>query len=239
MFQPGGPSLFELLEQALSDTTEGYDKLAPKFDKTPFRTPDAVLETFARHAAKTPFDAALDVCCGTGAAMKHLRPYCSRVVGLDLSRGMLDVAERELAAADGRAEVELVQGDARVLPARLHGAFDLVTSTGAFGHIEERDEHRFLTEIRKALRPGGRFVFVTGEAPPVTSAWFWLAHGFNAAMHVRNALLPSRFVMIYLTFLWPEVKRKLVAAGFTVEARHGLFAPPYARAIYVEATRRE
>ncbi len=240
MFQPGGPTLLELLEQALGGTTEGYDKLAPKFDKTPFRTPDAVLETFARQAAKVPIDAALDVCCGTGAAMQHLRPYCrERVVGLDLSRGMLDVAERALAGAGGDAKVELVLGDALVLPSSFHGAFDLVTSTGAFGHIEERDEHRFLTEIRKALRPGGRFVFVTGEAPPPTNPWFWLAHGFNAAMHLRNAILPTKFVMIYLTFLWPDVKRKLKAAGFTVEARHGLFGAPYGRAIYVEATRRE
>lgn len=240
MFQKGGPSFFELLDQGLSGMTEGYDKLAPKFDKTPFRTPDDVLETFARRVAKKPIRAALDLCCGTGAAMQHLRPYCDeRVVGLDLSRGMLDVAERTLRATPGNVPFELVQGDALALPRTFDGAFDLVTSTGAFGHIEERDEHRFLVEIRRSLAKGGRFAFVTGRPPKPTSPWFWLAHGFNAAMHVRNAVRSPKFVMIYLTFLWPAVQKKLERAGFTVEVEHGLFTKPYERAVYVEATRRE
>jgi SAM-dependent methyltransferase len=240
MFQRGGPTLLELLDQAMSSTTTGYDKLAPKFDKTPFRTPDALLREVARQAAKTDIGSALDLCCGTGAAMLHLRPYCrERVVGLDLSAGMLSVAENALSTSGGTAEVELVQGDALHLPSSFDGAFDVVTSTGAFGHIEERDEHRFLVGIRRALKPGGRFVFVTGPLPSVLGPWFWLAHGFNAAMHVRNALRTPKFVMIYLTFSWPGAKRKLEAAGFTVEARHGLFEKPFARAVYVEATRRE
>lgn len=240
MFQRGGPTLFELLDQALSSTTGGYDKLAPKFDKTPFRTPDVLLREMARQAAKTEIHDALDLCCGTGAAMLHLRPYCkNRVVGLDLSAGMLAIAQRSLMTAGGTARVDLVQGDALDLPRSFEGAFDLITSTGAFGHIEERDEHRFLVGIRRALKKGGRFVFVTGPSPSPLGAWFWLAHGFNAAMHVRNALRSPKFIMIYLTFLWPGVKRRLEAAGFTVEARHGVFEEPHSRGVYVEATRRE
>ena len=240
MFQRGGPSLLELLDQAMSSTTTGYDKLAPKFDKTPFRTPDVFLREMVRQAAKIEIGSALDLCCGTGAAMAQLRPYCKdRVVGLDLSAGMLAVAEGSLASAGGTATVSLVQGDALDLPRSFDGAFDLVTCTGAFGHIEERDEHRFLVGIRRSLKPGGRFVFLTGPRPSALGRWFWLAHGFNAAMHVRNALFSPKFIMIYLTFLWPSAKRRLEAAGFTVEARHGLFPKPFSRGVYVEATRRE
>lgn len=240
MFRPGGPTFLELLDQAMSETTEGYDKLAPKFDRTPFRTPDAMLVEMARKAAEKPIFSALDLCCGTGAAMLHLRPYCAtRIVGLDLSAGMLDVARKTLEGSGGTAPIELVQGDALDLPPSFEGAFDLVTSTGAFGHIEVRDEHRFLVGIRRALKEGGRFVFVTAKPPGPFDAWFWLAHGFNAAMHVRNALRSPKFVMYYLTFMWPGVKRRLEGAGFTVTARHGLFPAPYSRYVYVEATRRE
>ncbi|MFO0638050.1 MAG: methyltransferase domain-containing protein [Polyangiaceae bacterium] len=240
MFRPGGPTLRELVDQAMSETTAGYDKLAPKFDKTPFRTPDSVTRVMAERAAGRGVRAALDVCTGTGAALLALRPFVhERLVGLDLSAGMLEVARAALASAPGPAAVDLVQGDALDLPSAFDGAFDLVTCTGAFGHIETRDEHRLLVGLRRALAPGGRFVFVTSPMPSPTGAWFWMAHGFNAVMHARNALFSPKFVMYYLTFLWPEVRKRLEQAGFTVEAKHGLFPGPASRLVYVEATRRE
>lgn len=237
MFHPEGPSLRELLAQALTSTERGYDLLAPKFDRTPFRTPDPVLEATARVIGEpASVDAALDVCCGTGAAMRHLRPLCRRrVVGLDFSQGMLDEARRRLADAPGEARVELVRGDALALP--FDGEFDVVTSVGAFGHVLPEDEDRFVAGIVRALRPGGRFVFATGERPKPTSAWFWMAHGFNAVMRVRNALLEPPFVMYYLTFLWPEVRTLLERHGLRVEVVHGACPPPYARVKIVVAAR--
>jgi hypothetical protein len=47
MFSPQGPSVRELAMQALSSVEGGYDLLAPKFDHTPFRTPDGVLDATA------------------------------------------------------------------------------------------------------------------------------------------------------------------------------------------------
>ncbi len=47
VFSPRGPSVRELAVQALSSVEGGYDLLAPKFDHTPFRTPDDVLDATA------------------------------------------------------------------------------------------------------------------------------------------------------------------------------------------------
>ncbi|HEY8088399.1 MAG TPA: class I SAM-dependent methyltransferase, partial [Polyangiaceae bacterium] len=188
MFRPDGPSLLELLRQALSSTERGYDMLAPKFDATPFRTPDEILAPMAR-AIGEPGSVrdALDVMCGTGAAMTWLRPLCrERVVGVDFSAGMLEEARRRVNAAPGDAQVVLERGD--VLTIRFDRAFDVATCVGAFGHILERDEARFLGNVQRALRPGGRFVFPTAEAPPATSTRLWMARAFNAAMHLRNAV---------------------------------------------------
>jgi len=44
VYHPEGPTFLELMRQALASTERGYDLLAPKFDRTPFRTPDHVLE---------------------------------------------------------------------------------------------------------------------------------------------------------------------------------------------------
>jgi ubiquinone/menaquinone biosynthesis C-methylase UbiE len=238
MFHPDGPSLVELLRQALSSTERGYDLLAPKFDATPFRTPDAILEPIAKEVSRASVRDALDVMCGTGAAMAWLRPLCTeRVAGIDFSAGMLAEARARVARAPGSAAVELVRGD--VLTMSFDRAFDVVVCTGAFGHILEKDEPALLGNIQRALRPGGRFVFPTAEPPPLTTPGFWLGHAFNAAMRVRNALLQPPFTMYYLTMLWPAVRAKLERAGFDVEARRGVFEKPFSSAILVVATRRD
>src|SRR6476660_2234631 len=110
MFHPRGPTFFELARQALSSTERGYDLLAPKFDYTPFRTPDDILARVGDHLQTLgSIGAALDLCCGTGAAMRMLRPLCrERVVGIDVSAGMLAEAARRLADAPGSARLEFV-----------------------------------------------------------------------------------------------------------------------------------
>jgi hypothetical protein len=71
MFSPRGPSVRELAMQALSSVEGGYDLLAPKFDHTPFRTPDGMLDVAAGALRPLgPFGPGLDVCCGTGAGMR-------------------------------------------------------------------------------------------------------------------------------------------------------------------------
>ena len=91
MFSPQGPSLRELAIQALSSVEGGYDLLAPKFDHTPFRTPDGVLEAAAGALRPLgPFGRGLDVCCGTGAGMRVLGSLCrGPIMGVDFSTGML------------------------------------------------------------------------------------------------------------------------------------------------------
>src|SRR5262249_52321458 len=182
MFHPHGPTFWELAVQALSSTERGYDLLAPKFDYTPFRTPDVVLEKVAEYLRSLePFDSCLDICCGTGAAMRPLRALCRQhVVGLDFSAGMLAAAERLTADAPGNAPLKFVRGNALSMP--FGEEFDLAVCFGALGHILKKDQQLFVREVRRILRPGGRFVFVTAYRPPLWSVNYWWRRGFNAAM---------------------------------------------------------
>ena len=237
MFAEGGPTLRELAEQALSSTDRGYDLLAPKFDLTPFRTPDEVLRVAAEHTRTGgSVDRALDLGCGTGAAMQWFRPLCAReIVGLDRSGGMLDEARRRLGESHG-ARAEFVRGDMLAPP--FGAVFDAVTCFGAFGHVLPRDEPRMVRAVRGVLRPGGRFVFATGDAPPLRSPALWAARGFNAVMHIRNALRKPEFVMFYLTFLRERATTLLEAHGFDVDVRRAIFAPPFHRLCLIIATKR-
>jgi SAM-dependent methyltransferase len=219
MFHPRGPTFYELAVQALSSTERGYDLLAPKFDYTPFRTPQPILDAVAGHLKPlAPFTSGLDVCCGTGAAVQVLRPLCrERVVGIDFSRGMLEVCRQRTAAAPGSARLELVRGDALAMP--FGPEFDIVTCFGAHGHILEQDELRFAAEVARVLQPGGRFVFVTANLPPWWSSRYWMARAFNGAMRLRNLLISPPFIMYYLTFLLPGVQVLLEKQGLQVEVR--------------------
>lgn len=238
MFHPLGPTLRDLVDQALVGTEEGYDRLAPRFDYTPFRTPDPLVAGVVKVAQEGgPIGSAVDLCCGTGAGLEQLRPIVrDRLVGIDFSAGMLKeaaVAERRSA---GTCSVELVRGDVLTWPFR--GEFELATCFGALGHFDRVQHASFAAQVYKALAPGGRFLCATPERVPVASRAFWVYHGFNAVMRVRNAVIKPPFIMYYLQFLAPEAKRVLEAAGFDVEIRRGVFPAPYARFAVIVATKK-
>ena len=210
MFSAGGPSLRELAVQALSSVERGYDLLAPKFDHTPFRTPDSVLGATAEALCRLgPFDRGLDVCCGTGAGLRVLASVCQgRVTGVDFSAGMLAQARR------ARPDAVWVRADVRALP--FAGAFDLAVSFGGLGHFLPAERPALFAEVYRVMRPGGLFALPVGTLPPMTSGWYWGLLGFDLAMRVRNALWRPPFVMYYRTCRLEAVRNDLTAAGFTV-----------------------
>jgi ubiquinone/menaquinone biosynthesis C-methylase UbiE len=210
VFSPEGPSVRELARQALSSVERGYDLLAPKFDRTPFRTSDDVLDATAEALRPFgPFGRGLDVCCGTGAGMRVLTAACQgQVTGADFSRGMLAQARRM------HPDAGWVRADARELP--FAGAFDLAVSFGALGHFLPAERPALFAGVRRVLRPGGIFAFPVGAPPPVTSAAYWSLLGFDLAMRVRNAVWRPPFVMYYRTGTLHALRDDLVASAFTV-----------------------
>ena len=234
MFHPSGPTFKELTLQALSSTEAGYDLLAPRFDLTPFRTPDAIVEGVVGVGTRDgPAKTAIDLCCGTGAGLVGLRPHVTdHLVGLDFSAGMLAESDQAVRRVGG---AELVKAD--VLTHPFTPQFELATCFGALGHFRTRDQAAFIAQAHRALVPGGRFVFATAEQVPLTSRTWWLYRGFNAVMRVRNAVLRPPFIMYYLNFLLPRATKVLQEAGFEVEVVHGAIAAPYDRYVVVVATK--
>src|SRR5580693_3084406 len=210
MFSPQGPSLRELAIQALASVEGGYDLLAPKFDHTPFRTPDVVLDATAGALRPLgPFGRGLDVCCGTAAGLRVLESVCQGpITGVDFSTGMLAQARSAHPAATW------VRADVRALP--FAGAFDLAVSFGALGHFLPAERPALFAGVHRALRPGGLFAFPVPAPPPVTSRSYWALLGFDLAMRVRNAVWRPPFVMYYRTCPLPALRGDLTAAGFTV-----------------------
>ncbi|MGH2849982.1 MAG: class I SAM-dependent methyltransferase [Solirubrobacteraceae bacterium] len=113
---------------------------------------DAVL-AIALALDPTP-DRLLDVGCGTGYLLRQAAarlPAASELVGVDPAAGMIAVART--AAADHRLMFRA--GVAEELPF-ADASFDLVVATTSFDHWS--DQRAGLSEVARALRPGGHFV---------------------------------------------------------------------------------
>lgn len=104
-----------------------------------------------------PGDRVLDLACGTGLNFPHLRQLVGergRVVGVDLTPAMLEVA-RKMIAARGWKNVEAREADAAQLPFPDE-TFDKAICTYALSIIPDYVEA--IREVRRTLVPGGRFV---------------------------------------------------------------------------------
>ena len=86
----------------------------------------------------------LEVGCGTGLLLKETAKLARGAIGVDISPGMLAVAE-----ARG---LNVIEGDATALPFD-DGQFDLVYSFKVLAHVENIGQA--LTEISRVLTPGG------------------------------------------------------------------------------------
>jgi demethylmenaquinone methyltransferase/2-methoxy-6-polyprenyl-1,4-benzoquinol methylase len=103
---------------------------------------------------------ALDVCCGTGDFMIPLRRAvggAGRVVGVDFCAPMVQIARRKLGS-----ESSLLVGDACSMPF-ASDSFDAVTVGWGLRNVP--DLALALKEIRRVLRPGGKFVTLDMARP--------------------------------------------------------------------------
>jgi len=111
----------------------------------------------------------LDLCCGTADLALRLAGMLSgstRVLGIDFSLPMLKVA-REKAEHSGMSDrITLVHGDTASLPFPDE-QFDCIGISFAFRNLTFKNPKalRYLTEVLRVLRPGGRFVIVESSQP--------------------------------------------------------------------------
>ncbi len=101
----------------------------------------------------------LDVGCGFGGTTLHAGQLArsGSVLGVDLSSQMLELA-RKNAVEERLTHVEFQQADAQVDPLGA-GTFEVAISR--FGVMFFEDPVAAFTNIRAALKPGGRLVFLT------------------------------------------------------------------------------
>src|SRR6516165_10618440 len=99
---------------------------------------------------------ALDLCCGQGNVAEALTDRGCQVVGIDFSPAMLALARRRVPSAT------FFEADAQDLPFS-DAEFDIAVSNVGVCHVP--DQPRALSEIRRVLRPQGRFAMTVWCGP--------------------------------------------------------------------------
>lgn len=105
----------------------------------------------------------MDIATGTGdLAIALAATGAKRVVGLDISPGMLEVGKEKVSKKSLDSTIEMVLGDSENL-AFENNTFDAITV--AFGVRNFENLEKGLGEIFRVLRPGGQFVVLETSVP--------------------------------------------------------------------------
>jgi SAM-dependent methyltransferase len=150
------------LDRARRTVRDTYDDIAAHFASTR-EYPWPEVEAFLADAPSGRLG--VDVGCGNGRHAEPMAERVDRVVGVDVSRGLLD------AARERAFDVELLQGDAAGL-ALADDCADLAVYVATVHHLPDRASRvRSLDELARVLAPGGR---------ALVSAWSTAHDRFDA-----------------------------------------------------------
>jgi demethylmenaquinone methyltransferase/2-methoxy-6-polyprenyl-1,4-benzoquinol methylase len=124
--------------------------------------------------AKNP-ENALDIATGTGdlAIMMAESTAAEKIIGLDLSVGMLEVGKKKILEKNLADKIEMVVGDSENIP-YPDNYFDAITVSFGIRNFETLEKG--LAEIYRVLKPNGIFVILETSVP--TKFPFKQGYGF-------------------------------------------------------------
>ena len=160
----------------------------------------------------------LDLCTGTGrVAMEVVGRSPSRVLGVDLSAGMLDQAGRRVRLKGLDKDIALVRARAEGLPFP-NGCFDAVCFTYLLRYVEAPEPT--MREIVRVLKPGGRLASLEFGVPAngtVRGLWYFYT---RAVLPLAAGLISPGWREVG-KFLGPSISR--LYRSYTLEDIRGMW----------------
>lgn len=182
------------------DVRARFAPVAANYTRSTFHSSSERLQEVLDLARPRAGDVALDVATGTGNTAFALAPYVRRVIGLDVTREMLDQARR-ITAEKAIPNAEWVLGDAIRLPF-ADETFDVYTVRAAPHHFHDVDV--FLSEAFRVLKPGREAAFIDCAPPAAAREVLHEVELRRDPSHVRSLTLEE----------WVEHVQR---AGFEIE----------------------
>jgi len=207
------PAPLPVGEEKTARVRSMFDAIAPRYDLVNRLMTFGLDQRWRREtiaALALPEDALLlDVACGTGDLSRLARRRGYRVIGADLSRGML---------AANSTGTPLLQADCARLPFS-DGAFDGLVCGYALRNFS--DLPAALAETARVVRPGGRLALLEVDAPTSTLLRTGYDVWFTRVVPLIGAALSDRDAYDYLprsvAYLPPTavLRRMLSLAGYS------------------------
>lgn len=193
-----------------------FDKMADKYDRSMGVWERLFLGRGRQWATAQAHGDVLELAVGTGLNLANY-PTTTRVLGIDLSEGMLAIAQRRVADLGLAERVRLQQGDVQTLDVP-DASQDTVVSTYTFCTIP--DPAAAAREAFRVLRPNGLFMLV--EHGPSTNRVALALMRVAQALTVRfGADHLTRDPVPYLErvgFVIDHVRRAKAGVVFRVQA---------------------
>ncbi len=238
------PSIVRFFDE-MSATRNAAFRLNPVLDYEQRVRSGAVLSLVGARRGET----ILDIGCGNARDIAPILRAGARVIGVDLSEGMIEQATLELAAA-GQHGATLQVGDATRLEF-ADGMFDKIVCSEVIEHIP--DAEKAIDEMRRVLKPDGVLVLST----PNRGSWYgfdryvlWTrvlrrawnhpfdhwrtgselralldAHGFEITSTRTTCYLPGFILTYFLPRMLQAIVARVVAAiepvAFRIVPRRG------------------
>lgn len=126
----------------------------------------------------------LDVGCGSGILMIDLIKKGAYVVGVDYSKKMISIAQKELKYAKiSKSRYQLLKADARNLSFK-NQSFDIILATGLTDYLPGKGNEKFMREASRVLKKEGKLIIsFPVEKSPVSFL------RFGAGLWLRKTIL--------------------------------------------------
>ena len=157
-----------MMEKTEDSVKALFDRISPRYDL--FNTASTFfLDRHWRRCASRLVDKGdakvLDLCTGTAELALQFSGRLNgkgRVIGVDFSKGMLELARKKLERLDPAKKISLLVGNVERLSFR-ENTFDYVTSGFSMRNLIDLDQG--LREMCRVLKPGGRVVIIEINRP--------------------------------------------------------------------------
>lgn len=169
----------------MSNPAKFWDRIAARYSKAPIKN-EAAYEHKLK-MTRSYFDTNMSVLefgCGTGSTAIAHAPYVSRILAIDISSKMLEIA-REKAGAANITNVEFEQAGINELAAPAE-SFDAVMGHSILHLLPNKEET--IVRVRDVLKPGGKFISSTyclGDSKKYFKYILPIAHFLRIAPLVR------------------------------------------------------
>jgi ubiquinone/menaquinone biosynthesis C-methylase UbiE len=153
----------------------------------------------------------LDIGCGTGELLELAARAGARVSGIDISEGMLSIAQNRIKKIEALGKNKLYHAGVIELDRLFDDkSFDVVTSTLVFSELYTAERQWAYTEIRRILHDSGLFI-LAGEVRPNSIVKRFLHFLVRLPLAIVTYLIAQTG-----TRAVPDMAGELTRAGFEV-----------------------